>query len=425
MKTPTHDSRSHVLIVGGGFAGLAAARTLDARRFRITLLDRENYHLFQPLLYQVATGSLDSTDIATPLRMIVPPSQARVVQAELTGIDLERKVVRSARGVEYGWDKLILAVGLGHNYFGHDDWRAYAPSLKFLRDAFTIRDRILGALETAEYTDDPDTRARHMRFAVIGGGPTGVELAGAIGELTGRTLAREFYSFDPGDCEIVLLEAGPRVLAQYSEAAAADAVRKLARKGVTVRAGTRVLAIDAGGITLEQDGTQSRLDIATVIWAAGAAAPPRFRQLAEAAGFELDRAGRIAVDAEFRVPGHPDVFAVGDVGAYTWDGQPLPGLAPAAEQAGTFVARYLNGTATSFRYTEQGQLAVIGRNAAVGNVFGRPVRGRVAWWGWLLVHIRGLIGFDVKIKVMIIWAWKFAFDKYGARVIRGRTDPSD
>ncbi len=423
MSTPASQHRSRVVVVGGGFAGLAAARTLDARRFQVTLLDRENYHLFQPLLYQVATGSLDSTDIATPLRMILPPEQARVVQAELTGMDLDRRVVRTAHGVEFPWDKLILAAGLGHNYFGHDDWRASAPSLKYLRDAFVIRDRVLGALETAEYTEDLQIRARHLRFVVIGGGPTGVELAGAIGELTGRTLAREFSSFDPRRCEISLLEAGPCVLAQYAESASADAVKKLARLGVQVRAGTRVLSIDSDGLLIEQDDRQEVLTAATVIWAAGAAAPPAFQALVDQAGITVDHVGRIPVDARFNVDGHPDVFVVGDLAAYTWQGHPLPGLAPAAEQAGRFVARLLNGSASTFRYQEQGQLAVIGRNAAVGTAFGRQVTGRFAWWLWLLVHIRGLIGFDVKIKVLIVWAWKFILDKYGARVISRRWEP--
>jgi len=254
---------------------------------------------------------------------------------------------------------------------------------------------------------------------------TGVEPAGAIGALTGRTLAREFSSFDPRQCEISLLEAGPRILAQYSEAASADAVRKLGRLGVQVRSKTQVLSIDGERVLVEADGRQESLVAATVIWAAGAAAPPSFRALVEKAGIEVDRAGRIPVDAEFRLPGHRDVFAIGDLAAYTWQGQPLPGLAPAAEQAGTFVARLLNGTATGFRYDEQGQLAVIGRNAAVGTAFGRPVSGRLAWWLWLLVHIRGLIGYDVKIKVLIVWAWKFVFDKYGARVIGRRTETAE
>jgi NADH dehydrogenase len=414
-------SRQRVVIVGGGFGGLAAAKSLDTRLFETTMIDQQNYHLFQPLLYQVATGALGAPDVATPLRTILPPSIARVIQDEVIGVDQDQKLVLTASGGRYAWDVLILAVGLGHSYFGHDSWAQYAPSLKYLDDAFEIRDRVLSALEAAELIQDTHGRERALRFVVVGGGPTGVELAGAIGELTGRTLAREFKSFDPRTAEILLVEAAPRILPQYSEQAAAEAVRVLTRMNVQVLTGTQVTDMNDTSVTLATgQQAQRRIETSTVIWAAGAAATPVTSKLCQDLSIEAERGGRVKVDEHFKVHHRDDVFVVGDLALYEYEGAPLPGLAPVAEQAGRFVGKYLNDHTHRFVFKDQGQLAVIGRNAAVGVVYNKPVKGIIAWWLWLFVHIRSLIGFDVKLKVMVIWAWKFMFDKYGARIISNR-----
>jgi NADH dehydrogenase len=420
-KERWHVERKRVLIVGGGFAGLAAAKGLDRRRFDVTLLDRNNYHLFQPLLYQVATGALSSADIATPLRTILRPPRCRVVQDEVSSIDASGKVLYTASGGSYSWDVLILALGLGHSYFGNDRWAPFAPSLKFLGDAMAIRDRVLGSLEAAERTSDVAARERLLRFVVVGAGPTGVELAGALGELTGRTLAREFSSFDPGQSEILLVEGGPRVLPQYSIGSSERAVEQLAVLGVSVLASTKVVDVDRTGLVLEfESGSRQRLETANVIWAAGAAVTPVGAGIAEQLQVQPEAGGRLPVDENFRLRGRSDVFVIGDLASYELADGPLPGLGPAAGQAGRHVGRYLNGSRKPFEYRERGHLAVIGRNAAVGVIFGREVSGAVAWWAWLLIHIFGLIGLDVKIRVLVVWLWKFFFDKYGARIITGR-----
>jgi NADH dehydrogenase len=387
--------------------------------FDTTLLDAHNYHLFQPLLYQVAAGSMSATEIATPLRMILRPGRVRVVQESVTGVDPTTRVVHTASGTPYPWDVLVLAMGLGHNYFGHDEWARYAPTLKYLNDAFRIRNAVLRALERAE-TADVASRKRLLRFIVVGGGPTGVELGGALAELTRRTLARDFRSYDPSEAEILVVEAGERILTQYSPRAAASAVAQLARLGVTVLAGTHVQAIDAHGIEVKSAAGIRRIEAANVIWAAGSRATELGLKVAEQLGVSLDRGGRFTVDEQFLVAGHGDVYAIGDIAAYSYRGTPLPGLAPVAEQAGRFVAHRLNGGRRAFRYRSRGQLAVIGRNAAVGEIGGREFSGPLAWWLWLLVHIRSLIGFDVKLKVMVAWTWKFLFDRYEARIISER-----
>jgi len=414
--------RKRVLIVGGGFAGLAAAKNLDRRQFDVTLLDRNNYHLFQPLLYQVATGALSSADIATPLRTILRPPRFRVVQEEVRRIDAADRLLHTTSGSSYRWDILILALGLGHSYFGNDRWAPFAPSLKFLGDAMAIRDRVLGSLEAAELTTDAGDRERLLRFVVVGAGPTGVELAGALGELTGRTLAREFSSFDPSQSEILLVEGGPRVLPQYSIGSSERAVTQLAALGVSVLPSTKVIDVDRSGLVLEfESGARQRLESANVIWAAGAAATSVGGEIADQLQVQAVAGGRLPVDENFRLRGRSDVFVVGDLASYELQDGPLPGLGPAAGQAGRHVGRYLSGRRKPFEYRERGHLAVIGRNAAVGMIFGHEVSGAVAWWAWLLIHIFGLIGLDVKIRVLVVWVWKFFFDKYGARIITGRT----
>ena len=412
------DDRQAVLIIGGGFAGLTAAQQLDRHKFSVTLLDRRNFHLFQPLLYQVATGSLDASDIATPLREILVDSGVRVLMEEAVSIDTATKCVTTLAGNRYTFDYLIVATGVWHSYFGHDDWRAFAGGLKTLEDAFRMRAKILSALEMAErQTQDSGTK-RHLRFVVIGGGPTGVEIAGAVGELTGKSIAREFSKVNPGAAEVILLEAGPRILAQYSAGLAADAESRLNRLGVTVKAGCKVTAIDAHGVSVEDDGVPGVIDCATVIWAAGVQVPTFGRHLLDVTNSTPAAGGRSAVDADFRLPNQPHIFVIGDLASYSHEGSLLPGLAPAAQQAGAHVAGVLNGKVKSpFHYVSHGQLAVIGRNAAVGVVMGREVKGFLAWILWVFVHIQGLIGFDVKIKVMLSWAWKYLTTRFGTRLI--------
>ncbi|MEQ9450258.1 MAG: NAD(P)/FAD-dependent oxidoreductase [Pseudomonadales bacterium] len=418
-------TKRKVVVVGGGFAGIALARSLDTHQFTATLIDQNNYHLFQPLLYQVATGSMSATDIAAPLRMIIKPATARVVQEQVIGVDRQFKRVLTASGHVYPWDILVLATGLGHSYFGHDEWAEFAPSLKYLEDAFSIRDRILQALEAAETCQRDDERKPLLHFAVVGGGPTGVEIAGAIGELTGRTLAREFHSFDPRSATIDLLEAGPRILPTYTKSAATEAESRLKKLGVTVLTQTKVLAVDGRGVLMADAAkSERRIAAANIIWAAGASATPLSQTICQQLGITTERGGRVKVDEHFTVPGQSDVFVVGDLAHYELNDKPLPGLAPAAEQAGRYVGDYLNGRPGSFHYRDRGTLAVIGRNAAVGTVLGRSVTGPIAWWLWLFVHIRELVGFDVKLKVTVEWAWKFLFDKYGARIAARRRPKS-
>lgn len=419
-------AKKRVLIVGGGFAGLAVARSLKRGAFDVTLLDRNNYHLFQPLLYQVATGALSGSDIAAPIRTILKPHTARVLQEEVRGIDVANRTIVTVSGNEYRWDILVLALGLGHSYFGNDQWVPFAPGLKFLGDAMVLRDRILGALEKAETTRDPEQRERLTRFVVVGGGPTGVELAGAIGELTHKSRASEFVSYDPSLTDVLLVEGGPRILPQYSPENAANAGVRLGKIGVRVLVSSKVVDVDAGGVTLEDSsGARQRIEAANVIWAAGAAVTPLGADIARQLGVKPVSGGRLPVDENFRLQGHENLYVIGDLAAYRLGDTQLPGLGPAAEQAGRFVGTIINGSTGAFRYRERGHLAVIGRNAAVGILFGRRVTGPLAWWAWLLVHIYGLIGLDAKIRVLIVWAWKFWFGKYSARIILESAAPLD
>jgi len=411
-------ARQKVLILGGGFAGLATAQTLDAQRFEVTLLDRRNFHLFQPLLYQVATGSMDASDIATPLREILETTGVLVRMEDVVRIEIAERVVKTASAASYAYDYLIVATGVSHSYFGHEEWRNVAPGLKTLEDAFKIRAKVLSALELAERQPLGSDIKRQLRFIVIGGGPTGIELAGAIGELTGQSIAREFSRFNPGDAEIILIEAGPRILAPYSSALAANAVTALGKLGVEVRCNCKVTAVSDIGVVIQTKGGEEIIECATVIWAAGVQVSPLGAHLIEVAGITPGPGGRIQVDADFRLPSHPEIFAIGDLAAYAHQTQPLPGLAPAASQAGKHVAQLLNeGKVAPFHYNNQGQLAVVGRNAAVGIIWGREVHGNLAWLLWLLVHIRGLIGFDVKLKVMLGWGWKYFTARFGTRLI--------
>lgn len=408
-------TKPQVLIIGGGFGGLWATRALASVPVEITLIDRTNHHLFQPLLYQVATAGLSAPDIAAPLRHILRGQRnVTVLMGEVTGIEVAAQVVEmGAQRLHY--DYLIVAAGATHAYFGRDEWRAHAPGLKTLDDAFSIRARMLAAFEAAERADDPVERARHLRFAVIGGGPTGVELAGTLAEIARHTLPREFRRADPRQAEIHLIEAGPRVLTSMPESLSDSARQQLTRLGVQVHTGTPVSQIDADGLLL---GT-TRIQAGTVLWAAGVAASP----LGACLPAERDRAGRVKVEPDLSLAGHPKVFVIGDLASVSNDGKPVPGVAPAAKQMGRHVAlrirQLLAGQAErpAFRYVDYGNLATIGRLAAVVDLRGVRFSGAPAWLFWLFAHLFFLIGFRNRLVVLINWAISYLTYQRAARVI--------
>jgi NADH dehydrogenase len=409
------DRRPHVVIVGGGFGGLYAARALAGRPVRVTLLDRRNHHLFQPLLYQVATAALNPSDIAMPLRSILRrAANVTVLLAEVEAVDLAaRRLVLDGDSLQY--DALVLAAGAGHSYFGHDDWEALAPSLKTLEDALEIRRRVLVAYEEAEREEDRAEQRALLTSVVIGGGPTGVELAGALAEISRETIARDFRLIDPTKARIVLLEGGPRVLAAFPDPLPARAAAALTRIGVEVRTGATVTRVTPDAVWIGGEQIRAR----TVLWAAGVSAAPLTRTL----GVPLDRAGRVLVERDLSIPGHPEAFAIGDVCAFTDDaGHPLPGLAPVALQQGRAAARNvlhrLAGEPTEpFRYHDRGSMATIGRAAAVAVVGRFRLSGLVAWLAWLFVHITFLIGFRNRFLVLFQWAWAYISWQRGARLI--------
>ncbi|HLL56184.1 MAG TPA: NAD(P)/FAD-dependent oxidoreductase, partial [Myxococcaceae bacterium] len=400
----------HVVILGGGFAGLYAARALKRAPVRITVIDRRNHHLFQPLLYQVATAALDPSQIAAPLRGLLRWKNAQVLLADAVAIDAPGKRVVLADG-EVSYDYLIVATGATHSYFGHDEWSQVAPGLKTVEDALDIRRRVLLAYEAAERTDDPELRRELMTFVIVGGGPTGVELAGALGEISHQVLANDFRNIDPTQSRVVLLEGLPRILNAFPEDLGEKAKRSLERLGVEVRTGARVTGIDKQGVSLGEE----RLPARTVLWGAGVAASPLARSL----GAPLDRAGRVKVTPELTVPGRNDVFVVGDLALIEQDGQPVPGVAPAAMQMGTRAARnilrLLRGEPPEpFRYWDRGTFAVIGRGHAVGIVFGKTkMSGFLAWLAWLFIHIMFLIGFRSRVVVLINWAYSYVAVRRG------------
>ncbi|GAA0709447.1 NAD(P)/FAD-dependent oxidoreductase [Dyella marensis] len=412
------DPRPHIVILGGGFGGMAAAHRLDDASLRVTLVDRRNHHLFQPLLYQVATAGLSAPSIAAPLRQILRKQQnVTVLLDEAQGIDLAHKRVLLAQG-PLDYDYLIVATGATHAYFGHDDWARHAPGLKTLDDAFAIRRRVLLAFEHAEREDEPARRQAWLNFVVVGGGATGVELAGTLAEIARHTLPREFRRSDPRQANILLVEAGPRVLPAFAPELSAKARKQLEKLGVQVRTDTAVTAIGSDSVQLGNETLASR----TVLWAAGVAASPLGQQL----GVPLDRAGRVLVTPELAVPGHPEVFVVGDLASVTQaDGKPVPGIAPAAKQMGRYVAdailARLGGRAAPapFRYRDDGTLATIGRLSAVAQ-FGRvKLSGVLAWWVWLVAHVYFLIGFRNRLVVLLDWAWSYWTYQRHARIVTG------
>jgi NADH dehydrogenase len=406
-----------VVIVGGGFAGLYAARALRGVPVHVTIVDRRNHHLFQPLLYQVATAGLNPADIAAPIRSVFRRQpHLSVILAEAVGVRLETKTLVLADG-NLAYDYLVLATGATHSYFGREAWARVAPGLKTVEDALEIRRRVLLAYEAAEREPDPGRRRAWMTFAVIGGGPTGVEMAGALAEISRHALAREFDHIDPADARILLVEGVPRVLPSYPETLSARARDQLERLGVEVRTGVRVTAVDDDGIGLGEERIAAR----TVVWAAGVAASP----LGQALGVPLDRAGRVLVEPDLSVPGHPEVFVIGDLAAVHQDDRPVPGVAPAAIQMGRHVARVLRcaldgAPRPPFRYRDKGSFATIGRGKAVGALpGGLHLWGVPAWLAWLAIHIAFLIGFRSRALVLFQWAYSYVTFRRGARLITG------
>ena len=424
-----NDRRHRVVIVGGGFAGLRAAKALRRAPVDVTLIDRRNFHLFQPLLYQVATGSLSPGEIATPLRAVLRRQKnARVVLGEVHDFDLTARQVivgRAAGGgedVRLPYDSLIVATGMKNHYFGHDEWSESAPALKSLEDALAIRRRVLIAFEAAEMETDDQTRREWLTFVVVGGGPTGVELAGQIGEIAGDTMRSQFNSFDPAAATVLLLEGADRILLAFDPSQSVHAVKALGKLGVTVKTDTLVRAVDDGGVTVEQNGHSEHVAARTVVWAAGVAATPLAGKLAAAAGLQPDRVGRVPVTERLTIAGHPDIFALGDMVTVT--DKKLPGVAPTAMQMGTYAGRAirnrLRGTASPpFVYKDKGNVATIGRAKAVADISGVRFHGFVAWWLWLALHLFYLIGFQNRVLVIVRWSWSFVTRGRGARLITG------
>ena len=422
-------------MLGGGFGGLAAARSLARAPVRVTLVDRTNHHVFQPLLYQVATANLAATDIATPIRHALRDQcNATVLLAEATGIDLAARRVLLAEGrPPLAYDYLVVATGSRHAYFGHPEWEAVAPGLKTLQDALAIRDGLLEVFERAELETDGTPAAAMLTFVIVGGGPTGVELAGMIPEIAHGTLKGEFRRIDPRRARVVLVEAGPRLLPALPAPLGERARRDLEAIGVEVRLGIPVTEVTSHGVRLGDERTGERIAARTVLWAAGNQASPLGALIAAQAGVEPDRAGRVPVAPDLSVPGHPEVFVVGDLARVPWQrraGAPgvVPALSPAAMQegrhAGGNVARTVSGKPTlPFRYLDKGELATIGKHRAVASFLGGRVRvaGWAAWWFWLALHLFFLIGFRNRLSVLLQWSYAYIFGDRGARLIVGGT----
>jgi len=412
-----------VVVLGGGFAGLEVAKHLADAPASVIVIDKQNHHCFQPLLYQVATAALAAGDVAWPIRSILSSQlNASVIMASVAGIDLERKLVRTDRTDPIAYDILVVATGTTHSYFGNDAWEYWAPGLKRVEDALNIRQKLLRAFEAAEIEPNPAEQKRLMTFAVIGGGPTGVELAGAITEMARFTLAKDFRRIDPKSACVFLIEAGPRILPTFPPRLSAYADKALSDKGAIVCTSTRVIGCDPEGVVT----TDRRIRAATLIWAAGVQASPAAAWL----GVEGDRAGRIGVTERLTLPGHEDVFVIGDVAAVVSGGRPVPGIAPAAKQMGKYVARqirsHIGGTSIplAFRYRHWGDLATIGRSSAV-IAFGKwQFKGRVAWIAWSITHIYFLIGLRNRISVAAAWLWEYLTYQRGARLIN-RSKPGD
>jgi NADH dehydrogenase len=424
--TSTARNQPRIVIVGAGFGGLVAARALRKVAAKVTVIDRRNYHLFQPLLYQVATAGLSPADIASPIRGILrDQTNAEVLMARVTGVDRARREVMidgSDRRIPY--DFLIIAAGARHAYFGHDEWEDVAPGLKKIDDATAIRHRILVAFEKAETATDPEERRRLLAFVIVGGGPTGVEMAGAIAELAKKTLVNDFRTIDPASARVILVEGGPRVLLAFPEKLSAKARHSLEKLGVEVLTNTPVELCDADGVV----SAGKRIEARTILWAAGVQSAPAAKWLQ----VDKDRAGRVKVNADLSVPGEPDIFVIGDNAAVMQEnGQPVPGVAPAAKQMGDYVARVIAGriagksVSEPFRYRNYGNFATIGRHAAVADFGWLRLSGYPAWLLWGAAHVYFLIGFRNRLAVMLDWLWAYLTFQRGVRLITGAGSDSD
>ncbi|MBL9124490.1 MAG: NAD(P)/FAD-dependent oxidoreductase [Planctomycetaceae bacterium] len=414
-----------VVIIGGGFGGLNAARALRHAPVEVTLIDRRNFHLFQPLLYQVATGGLSPANIAAPLRAILEQqANARVILGEVSRIDLADRSVQLG-GEPIPFDTLVVAAGAQDSYFGHDDWEELAPGLKSLEDATEIRGRVLSAFEEAELSEDLAARQSWLDFVVVGGGPTGVELAGAIAELARHTLKNNFRRIDPAAARIVLIEGEPQVLPSFSPKLRLRAQRSLAQLGVTLELGARVVAISPTGVTVRRGDEVTEIPARTVLWAAGVRANPLGRQIAEQTGTAVDRGGRLIVGPDCTVAGRPEVFVIGDLAAFQHGTErPLPGLAPVAIQQGRYVARAIRSRLAGrevppFKYRDRGSMATIGRARAVAAVGPLEFGGILAWLAWLFIHLLFLVGFQNRLLVLVQWAINYFTRNRAARLITG------
>ena len=425
MKSPTGQPH-RVVVIGGGFGGLYVAKALGRAPVSVAVVDRRNFHLFQPLLYQVATGGLSPGEIASPLRVVLKNHRnTEVLLGEAVDLDVDRRRVILRDG-EIPYDTLIVATGATHHYFGNDQWEALAPGLKTIENATEIRSRLLLAFERAEREGDPAERRAWLNFVIVGAGPTGVELAGALGEIANDTLRHDFRHIDPRDAAILLIEGEPRVLPAFPPDLSAKAERQLSALGVRSLTNAKVTAIDAEGATFTVDGRTERIATHTVLWAAGVRASRLGKVLAERAGAQLDRAGRVIVEPNLSVPGHPEILVIGDLSSFTHQGgKPLPGVAPVAMQQGRYVARLIESRlagrekSAPFHYFNKGNLATVGRNRAVAEFGKLHISGFAAWFTWVFVHLMYLVEFDNRLLVFTEWVYNYFTRNRGARLITG------
>lgn len=414
-----------VIIIGGGFGGLSAARALKRAPAQVTLLDRRNFHLFQPLLYQVATGGLSPANIATPLRAILKRQKnVEVFLADVIDVDVPgRRVILTDGYLPY--DTLIVATGVRHHYFGHNDWEQHAPGLKTIEDATEIRRRVLLAFEAAELEINPEKVKTWLTFVIVGGGPTGVELAGAIGEIARHTLKNNFRHIDPAQAQVILLEGADRILPPYPPELSVRAADDLRRLGVTVRTGALVTDIQADSVTFRQEQQTERLEAQTILWAAGIQGSPLARKLVESSGAEVDRAGRLMVQSDLTLPGHPEILVVGDLAHFSHQtGQPLPGVAQVAMQQGRYAANLIQArlkgmSLPPFHYQDKGNMATIGRAAAVADLGRLRFTGLIGWLLWLFIHLLYIVQFENRLLVMLQWGWSYITRNRSARLITG------